>query len=181
MPVLRLLRATVFAVACVTVSLGMHVLAGGAAVDPATPTAVVPLITGGAFVLARRQRGLGTLLTAAFAVQYGLHHLFTAAAVQPPPVPGHGHGGLAADLGMLLAHAVTALLSAYWLERGETALATLLHLLVAAVVTLLVWRAAPAVRRLLPPHVEEGGTRFVARLLDAAVSRRGPPAGAFVF
>ncbi|MGW0450670.1 hypothetical protein ACWDWV_35425 [Streptosporangium sandarakinum] len=181
MPVLRLLRATTFAVVCVMVSLGMHVLAGGATADPAVLAAAVPLITGGAFILARRQRGLGTLLIAAFAAQYGLHHLFSAAVVQPPPVLGHGHGGLAADLGMLLVHAVTALLSAYWLERGESALAMLLRLLVAAVVTLLVWRAAPAVRRLLLPPAGQDGARFVVLLLDAAICRRGPPPGVFAF
>ncbi|GAA3147141.1 hypothetical protein GCM10010466_42670 [Planomonospora alba] len=180
MPVLRLLRATAFAAVCVAVSLGMHVLAGGAAVDPAAPAAAVPLVTGGAFVLARRERGLAVLLPAAFAAQYGLHHLFTAASAQPPPVPGHDHGGLAAGVGMLLAHAATALLSAHWLERGESALATLLRLLVAAVLTLLTWRAAPAVRRPVPPPPGEDGARFVTRLLAAAVRRRGPPAGAFV-
>ncbi|GAA3790032.1 hypothetical protein GCM10022226_06140 [Sphaerisporangium flaviroseum] len=179
MPVLRLLRATVFAVVCVAVSLGMHALAGGAAIDAAVFIEVTALVTGGAFVLARRQRGLGALLAAAFATQYGLHHLFSAAAVQPPPVAGHGHGGLAVDVAMLLAHTVTALLSAHWLERGETALAMLLRLLVAAVVTLLVRVAVPAAPRLVTRPCEDGGFSFLTRLLAAPVSRRGPPARVF--
>ncbi|MGV9775041.1 hypothetical protein [Streptosporangium sp. NPDC003464] len=180
MPALRLLRAIAFAVVCVAMSLGMHVLAGGAAVDAAAPAGAAVLVAGGAFVLARRQRGLGALLTAAFAAQYGLHHLFSAAAVQPPPVPGHGHGGLAADVSMLLAHVVTALLSAYWLERGETALATLLRLLAASVLTLLVCWAPPAVRCLAPRPSGESRVSSVTRLLAAAVSRRGPPVGSSV-
>lgn len=169
------MRAAVFAVVCVTASLGMHVLAGGSAVDPVVLAAAVPPVLAGACVLARRQRGLGALMGAAFAAQYGLHHAFSAAAAQPP-VPGHGHGGLAADVAMLLAHTVTALLSAYWLERGETALATLLRLLVASVLTLLV-RWAPAAGRVTPPPAERDGPSFLSRLLAAAVSRRGPPVG----
>ncbi|MFB9724827.1 hypothetical protein [Planobispora longispora] len=175
MPVLRLMRAAVFAVACVMASLGMHMLAGGAAVDPAVLAGTVPPIMGGAFVLARRQRGLSVLLTAAFAAQYGLHHVFSAAAA-PQPLPAHAHGGLAADVAMLLAHAVTASLSAYWLERGESALATLLRLLVASVLVLLVGRA-PVVRPAVSPPSAETGPSFVTRLLAAAVSRRGPPVG----
>ncbi|MBG0830041.1 hypothetical protein HS041_19935 [Planomonospora sp. ID67723] len=177
MPALRLLRATAFAVVCVLMSLGMHVLAGGAAVDPAVLAAAVTPVGAGAFVLARRQQGLGVLLTAAFATQYGLHHVFSAAAAAAqPPVPAHGHGGLAADVAMLLAHAVTALLSAYWLERGESALATLLRLLVASVLILLVWRA-PAAGHVTRPITEQDGPSFLSRLLAAAVSRRGPPVG----
>ncbi|GIH23957.1 hypothetical protein Aph01nite_22670 [Acrocarpospora phusangensis] len=178
MPVLRLLRSTAFAVVCVTVSLGMHVFAGGAAVGLTTLAGASALVSAGAFVLARRRRGMGALLTAAFAAQYGLHHLFTAAAPQPP-IPGHDHGGLAVGLTMLLAHAVTALLSAYWLERGETALATVLHLLVAAVFTLLLWRI-PAVRPVVSRPAVETGPSFASRLLAAAVSWRGPPVGSFV-
>ncbi|MFC4533127.1 hypothetical protein [Sphaerisporangium dianthi] len=179
MPVLRLLRATAFAVVCVAVSLGMHALAGGAAIGAAVFIGVTALVTGGAFLLARRQRGLGTLLAAAFAAQYGLHHLFSQAATQPPPDAYHGHGRLAVGVAMLLAHTVTALLSAHWLERGETALATLLRLLVAVVVTLLVRVVAPSAPRLLPRPSGKSGSSFVTRLLAATVSRRGPPAGMF--
>ncbi|WP_141703905.1 hypothetical protein [Planobispora rosea] len=174
MPVLRLMRAAVFAIVCAMASLGMHVLAGGTAVDPAVLAGTMPPIMGGAFVLARRERGLGVLLAAAFATQYGLHHVFSVAAV--PPLPAHAHGGLAADVAMVLAHAVTALLSAHWLERGESALATLLRLLVASVLILLAgWVPAvrPAVSR--PPSHSEPS--FITRLLAAAVSRRGPPVG----
>ncbi|MET8161881.1 hypothetical protein ABZT47_36460 [Sphaerisporangium sp. NPDC005289] len=179
MPVLRLLRATVFAVVCVAVSLGMHALAGGATIDVAVFVGATALVTGGAYVLSRRQRGLGALLAAAFVTQYGLHHLFSA-AMRPPPVHGHGHGGLAVGVAMLLAHTVTALLSAHWLERGETALATLLRLLVAAVVTLLVRVATPSAPRLVPRRHGDGASLFLTRLLASAVSRRGPPAGVVV-
>ncbi|GII05987.1 hypothetical protein [Planobispora takensis] len=173
MPVLRLMRAAVFAVVCVTASLGMHLLAGGAAVDPVVPAVAVPPVTAGAFVLARRRRGLGTLLGASFVTQYGLHHLLSASAVERSLITDHQHGGLAA---MVAAHAATALLSAYWLERGESALAMLVHLLLASILVLPV-RCPPVLRRVPRWVSRDGAPSLVTRLLAAVVSRRGPPVG----
>ncbi|GAA3111909.1 hypothetical protein [Streptosporangium carneum] len=171
MHAIRLVRAAVFAVVCVMASLVMHMLAGGGEVSPGVLVGALPLTGAGAFVLARRQRGFGVLMGASLATQYGLHTWFSAAAVSQPVLFEHRHG---AGLSMLLVHVAAALLSAYWLERGESALATILRLLLASVLTLLVWRA-PVVPRVASPARDDGRVPFVTRLLAAAVSRRGPP------
>ncbi|MFF5208635.1 hypothetical protein [Streptosporangium sp. NPDC000396] len=184
MPVLRLMRAAVFAVVCVMASLAMHMLAGGAPVEPGALAGAVLLTGLGAFVLARRQRGFGVLMGASFATQYGLHTWFSAGAISQPVLLESQHGGGLSvllehqhrgGLSMLLVHVAMALLSAYWLERGESALATLLRLLVASVLTILAWWA-PVVTRVVLPAARAGGwVPSATRLLAAAVSRRGPP------
>ncbi|WP_329428959.1 hypothetical protein OG339_07150 [Streptosporangium sp. NBC_01495] len=171
----RLVRAAVFAVACVTASLAMHVLAGGSPVGPGVLVWAVLPTAAGAFVLARRRRGFGMLLGASFAAQYGMHLWFTSGAVPPSTGHEHGAGDLSTGLFMLLVHALMAVLSAHWLERGECGLATLLLLLFASVLTLLRWHA-PVVRRVTLPAVPDDRVSPVTRLLAAAVSRRGPPA-----
>ncbi|GAA0844088.1 hypothetical protein ACFQVD_42090 [Streptosporangium amethystogenes subsp. fukuiense] len=171
----RLLRAAVFAVVCVTASLAMHVLAGGSPVGPGVLVWAVPPTAAGALLLARRQRGFGMLLGASFAAQYGMHLWFTSGEVTPVTGHEHGAGGLYAGVFMLLVHAVMALLSAHWLERGERGLAMLLYLLFASLLTLLLWRA-PVVRRVAPPAAPDDRVPLRTRLLAAAVSRRGPPA-----
>ncbi|WP_371783704.1 hypothetical protein [Streptosporangium subroseum] len=177
MHALRLLRAAVFAVVCVTASMAMHVLAQGAPVAPGVLAGAMPPVAVGAFFLARRQRGFGALMGASFATQYGLHLWFSAGMAPPQLEHPHG-GGLSVGLFMLLVHVATGLLSAYWLERGESGLAILLRLLVASVLTLLVWRAPAIAHPVAPPARGDDRVSFVTRLLAAAVSRRGPP-GAF--
>lgn len=198
-PLFRAVRAGVFAVVCVAVSLAVHVLAGGALVRPGVLGATIALTAVGAYLLAGRQRGFAGLLAACFAAQYGMHRVFSLAVAEamphdivmpaPPgasPMPGHGHGGgFWPDVAMLLLHALTAVVSAWWLEREEAALATLLHLLAASALGL--WaRLAPSLAPSVavpgcarPPVPERAGTAL-ARLLAATVSRRGPPAGGFV-
>ncbi len=232
----RTLRAAVFAALCVTVSLVLHLLAGGARV-PGELTAVATVLTAaGAFALAGRRRGRGTLLGASFVAQYGMHHLFGATAVVAAtpvtagpattglvigiPVVGgsttigslfgvslfgapvttgsvtadsvttgslsagsvtavHHGSALVPGLAMLLAHALVAVLSAWWLERGESALATMLRL--AACTLLEIWG------RLATPISSPESTRCIAlpviaevaagvdRLLVSVLSGRGPP------
>ncbi|MEU4535353.1 hypothetical protein AB0G15_10855 [Streptosporangium sp. NPDC023825] len=172
----RFVRAAVFAVVCVTASLAMHVLAGGSPVGPGVLVWAVLPTAAGAFALARRRCGFGMLLGASFAAQYGMHLWFTSGAAQPPTGHEHGAGDLSTGLFMLLVHAVTAVLSAHWLERGERGLATLLFLLFASALTLLRWRA-PVTCRVAPlPAAPDDRVPPVTRLLAAAVSRRGPPA-----
>ncbi|MFI6502777.1 hypothetical protein [Nonomuraea typhae] len=180
-PLPRAARATVFSVACVLSSLAMHVLAGGAPVRPVTLYGAIAAAWAGAFLLGRRQRGVNVLLPACFAAQYGMHHLFTWGAI---PAPGqHGHGaGMGAGLGMLLVHAMVAVISAWWLERGESSLATVVLLLAASLGRL--WTALRLLVR-LPVTIQYGSRRPAwperdtprDRLLRAARhTRRGPPA-----
>ncbi|GAA0375302.1 hypothetical protein Acor_67310 [Acrocarpospora corrugata] len=172
----RALRAAVFAMVCVLASLGMHVLAGGAGVRPITLLWATGLTGVGAYLLARRRRGFGVLLPAAFAAQYGMHRLFGAGAVVD--VEGHHSGGLSTALGMLLAHALVASLSAWWLERGENALATLVRLLACSLFDL--WRLLAATLAVVPvrPVVPVAGPAPVitgSQILSWTLCRRGPP------
>ncbi|WP_431930083.1 hypothetical protein [Nonomuraea jabiensis] len=174
---MRATRAAVFAAVCVLVSAALHVFAGGEPVRPDILLAASAAAWAGAYLLGGGQRGIGALLAACFAAQYGMHHLFgagAAASVQP----GHEHG---TGVGMFLVHAMTALISAWWLERGESALAVLLQL---AVTTVRRWWRVLSV---LAGGPAEAGTRapspsrdehvpFPRSRFAAAISRRGPPA-----
>ncbi|MFB4277579.1 hypothetical protein ACBJ59_19975 [Nonomuraea sp. MTCD27] len=187
-PGLRGLRAAVFAVVCVLAALGMHVLAGGPIADLGTVVAATVVTGAGAFVLARRRRSTGTLLAASFAAQYGMHQLFTTGpgmgpGMGPAALPDHhGGGGLYAGAGMLLAHVLVATLSAWWLDRGETALAALLRLLACSLHDL--WAFLTAARDSLPPvparrprPVAAGPAAGIrtSQVLAWALCRRGPP------
>ncbi len=164
---------------CVLVSAALHVLAGGVAVRPSALAGAVALTWAGAFLLGRRQRGMGVLLAACFAAQYGMHHLFTAGAETPPPASlDHAHGG--SGLAMLLVHVAVAAMSSWWLERGDTTLATILRLAVTSLgvlwAGLLILAGAPVESRLpRRPQVEHGIDRLRRLLLGAGVRRRGPP------
>ncbi|WP_457033020.1 hypothetical protein [Kitasatospora sp. P5_F3] len=201
-PLFRAFRAVAFAAVCAAASLGVHRLAGGAPVQPGMLGLAVGLTAGGGYLLAGQRRGLGALLGACFATQYGLHHLFGLGAV-PERQPMHHHGmahGMAHEMAhempaasaeqlpmsmsiepqMLLVHAVLALVCAWWLAQGEHALA---GLLLGAAVAVGGWlvrlvTAAPTVPALPRPR----GLTFryspapaLLLLLSAAVSRRGPP------
>ncbi len=167
------MRSAVFAAVCVLVSAALHAFAGGEPVRPGTSLGALALAWTGAFLLGGRQRGMDALLGACFATQYGMHHLFSVGA----PVPAHEHG---TGLGMLLVHAMTALLSAWWLERGESALATLLHLAVASIGR---WWSALLILAGGLVEVDLHGRRpswdgrvpFPQALVAAVISRRGPP------
>ncbi|NUW34686.1 hypothetical protein HTZ77_25100 [Nonomuraea sp. SMC257] len=176
-PLLRAMRAAVFAAVCVLVSAALHGFAGGEPARLEVLLGASALAWAGAYLLGGSRRGMGTLLAACFATQYGMHHLFgvgAAASVQP----GHEHG---TGVGMFLVHAVTALISAWWLERGESALAVLLQL--AATTVRRWWRVLLILagglggagthdrRPSRDEHVPFPGSRFAA-----AISRRGPPA-----
>jgi hypothetical protein len=171
----RIVRAAVFAVVCVYAALGMHVLAGGAGAGLGIVAAATAVTGAGAYVLARRRRSMGTLLVASFAAQYGMHHLFGSGL----PLMGHHAGGLSAGIGMLLAHVLVATVSAWWLERGETALATLLFLLACSLRDL--WRpltdllAPPSTPRRVAPVVEVTPGMPTAQVLAWELCRRGPP------
>lgn len=197
-PGLRGLRAAVFAVVCVLTALAMHVLAGGPAAGLGTVAAATAVTGAGAFVLARRRRSTGTLLAASFAAQYGMHQLFTADLPQALHLlfAGHGehttagsgfhalsghHGGLYARAGMFLAHVLVAALSAWWLDRGETVLATLLLLLACSLRGLL-WPPLTTPSTPPPAPLRPMGTAgagiLTSQVLAWALCRRGPPARA---
>ncbi|ASU82633.1 hypothetical protein CDO52_07405 [Nocardiopsis gilva YIM 90087] len=190
-PLFRALRAGLFAAVCVAISAGLHCSAGGAPVGWGALGLAVLLVGAGGYTLAGAQRGLAPIMAAAFVTQFGLHHLFSAAAVTPSGMTTatadaaaggmhHTMGG-SSGMAMLLVHVFTALLTAWWLERGESDLAELLRLLGAHLPLLL---AAPRPLT-VPPHPRlrrrPDKPRPVEQLLARTVRRRGPPGCAFVF
>ncbi|MDF5756989.1 MFS transporter [Spongiactinospora sp. TRM90649] len=174
----RLARAAVFAAVCVVVSMAGHAFAGGGIVT-------FPLLAvgaAGAFTLAwamgRRERGPGVVLAATVGAQVVLHELFDRSPGAPdgPPLvvfdTGHGHPGG----GMTLAHLVVALLTGWWLYRGESALWLMARL----------WRMplpavprgafapvrVPPVRQAVPAAAPPPS---VTPEVTAPIHRRGPP------
>ncbi|SEH01808.1 hypothetical protein SAMN05444920_12259 [Nonomuraea solani] len=160
------------------VSAALHVLAGGTVVHLGRMAVALAVAWAGAYLLGGRPRGMNVLLGACFAAEYGMHHLFGGTLPSVMAQNPHGHaGGLGIGLGMLLVHAVAAVGSAWWLSRGESGLAMLLHLAVAVLagfwVALLVVAGVPAVAR----HAVAWAAPVWRRRspFAACVSRRGPP------
>lgn len=160
---LRLARAIVFAVACVAVTAAGHALAGGAAIAPATLAAGGLLSLGPAWVLGGRERGPEVVLAATAAAQFALHELFAT------PMGAHAHFGL----GMPLAHLTVALLTGWWLYRGESAFWLMLRLWLNGLPRLL--PLAPLPTPVRPAPVQGAYAPFVTRWVATPIGRRGPP------
>ncbi|KPI23477.1 hypothetical protein OK074_7075 [Actinobacteria bacterium OK074] len=201
-PVIRSIRAAVFAVVCVLLAAGGHALATGAAppvwIDG---TAVLPVFAA-SYALGDRERSLTAIAGAMLTVQAALHLAFDAATprtpappathphtVTMPPMPGmpsgfrmvSPHAALAHALTAhaMAAHLVAALLAAWCLRCGEAALWTLLRKAAAFVPGLVAWwRTAPLPSYAETPHPCTPGPPPPTRpLLRHALSRRGPPTG----
>jgi multidrug transporter EmrE-like cation transporter len=181
----RVLRAAVFAVACVTLAAAAHRLAMGGA---------PPLWADGwgflgvlavACPLCGRERSLAAIGGAMTVVQVTLHIAFNAALAHQAvmSMPGMGtpvrQGVHPLTAHAAAAHLLAALAASWWLRRGEAAFWSLLRRRAAMLVpALTAWWSAhrvlvpgmpcPAGRRLrLPPAARP--------LLRHALSRRGPP------
>lgn len=178
-PGLRALRAIFFAAVCVLMSAGAHVYAGGAPLPAATLGLAVLLVFGGAYALGGRERTLVLLLPSTFVAQYGLHHLFSWGAghtvVEADLAMAGEHVHDAASMTMVLGHAIMALLTAFWLERGEARLCALVAWACARTLPVLLVllpdlpvpaRPVPAPRRVAVP---------VSEALRSVIARRGPP------
>ncbi|WP_269857570.1 hypothetical protein [Streptomyces sp. RPT161] len=190
-PVLRSLRAAVFAALCVTLAAAGHSLACHQA--PAMRADGVGFVAVFAlgYLLGGRERSLAGIGSAMGVVQVGLHLLFEAAPMHAGSsmasmpgmsvpgmamVPQHGEGG-----GAIAAHAVAALAASWWLRRGEAAVWSLLRQVAALVPGFVAWWRASGVvpedssdTRVRQRDARERWTPQV--LLRHAVIRRGPPA-----
>ncbi|MFF5208364.1 MFS transporter [Streptosporangium sp. NPDC000396] len=179
---LRTARAAVFAMVCVGLAAVAHTLGGGHVEIRALPLGLLPVF-GLALPLAARERSFAPILAGLVIAQLGLHLLFSAlcsAEVPAAPVPGphdaHLSGG--PGLGMLLMHAWAVWLTAWWLERGERALWSLLRVLAAWAVRVLRLLLLGPVPAHGPAGVRaDGGQTWLLRpaMLRHAVTRRGPP------
>jgi hypothetical protein len=169
---LRLPRALVFATLCIAVTGGGHVLAGGR-LPPHLALTGVAFAFALAYALNARERGLAVILPATATSQILLHELFSRAAPIPAIPAEHNHSGP----NMVLIHLVVALLTGWWLHRGESALWLMirLHHMPMPVIRLLfvlpaevpqVWQVIPA------SDVRSHGGWEISPVLR----RRGPPA-----
>jgi hypothetical protein len=191
MPPMRLARATVFAVVCVSLTLLAHATASRAPVSMwAVGVAAVAVIAVAA-VLAGRERSLSAILGALLGGQFCLHALF--GAVQPDAMvhAGHAHAAMGAvpaaqivmsqsSPGMLLAHLAAAAMTAWWLRRGERAAWALARHIAALAVfplrrmlTLFGVRPVDGLVR-IRPH-DRYVPRRVCAVLRYTVVLRGPP------
>lgn len=169
-PLIRGLRALVFAVACVAVSAALHFTAGGGPISFAAFTTAVTVLTPAAYALGGRQRGMAVLAAACALAQSGLHVGFMLAS-------GHAEH-LKPTPAMILVHSLAMGVTALWLARGDAALAAFLDLLVLAFGPGLWLRLLAAAGPVLHPRriaTTPERVRPQLALLATAVPRRGPP------
>jgi hypothetical protein len=188
----KLARAALFAISAVLLAAAAHV-AGGEPVSPLVAVLAVPAVTALMNLLARRRRGLPTLLPALAGTQLVLHEVFMttagsgschsdAAAMSGMPgmttavtmhcsMPMTQHGWSTA---MLLTHGIATVLTAVVLARGE-----------AAVWTLAQWLGLPTLPApsapqwpARPPAPLTRSPRPATSAPITSFTRRGPPARA---
>jgi hypothetical protein len=172
---LREVRALVFALVCLSLSIALHSWAHGE-----TPPLLAVLAGGGsvlsvALPLTGRERGLPVITLALGGTQAGLHLLFSAIPSGHLMVPAHGTGA------MVAAHVVAGGLAALWLHAGEVAVWRLVRRLASRLPGFGVLFALAALRLLAPAP-----RRFRLRAVELATPlpepawlrtapRRGPP------
>ncbi|GIH28936.1 hypothetical protein Aph01nite_72460 [Acrocarpospora phusangensis] len=192
-PTFRLVRSAAFAAVCVLLAAVAHRLAGGD-----SPTALALAIAGtGVFavsaMLAGRERSPVMISVSMLAAQSALHELFNHGAtvkailasrlwVDVPAVPAGDHQShaLGISLGMLIAHVTAALVTAWWVARGEAALWSVLRRVGAAAVRGLLRLFAPVTAFgavTLGPATHGSHRSRLPRIhaLRHIVIRRGPP------
>ncbi|MFI6506381.1 MFS transporter [Streptosporangium sp. NPDC050855] len=171
----RSARAAVFAVVCLGLSVGAHVLAGGSVSAPGAAAALAVAFAT-ALAVSGRERTTVTILPLLAGVQAVLHVLFSLAhATSPAEVMGHVHSGLLPGLGMLVAHGWAVGLTGLWMARGEAALWALLRRLGVRLRRVLIVFVTPVHVPFPATGTAEPGVLRSA-VLRHAVSRRGPPA-----
>lgn len=184
-PFFRLGRAVVFTTVCLTLATIGHSLTSPAAVPGWAIIVGFAGLLVVAGVLAGHERSLATIMGGLLGGQFVLHSLFANASA---PVEHHVQTDMAAPAhgsgpGMTLAHVVAAVISAWWLRRGERTAWALTRRLAAqvgrpvrdllAVLLAAAEPVAPPVRtpmRRAPVPIGPTG-----RVLRHEVVRRGPP------
>lgn len=175
----RLARAAVFAAVCVVMSAGGHTLANGAPVAAQTLLAGAIAAFALGFSLNRYERGPEVVVTVTAGAQITLHELFTRSAPGSMAHADQTHAGIP-GVGMFVAHLLVAVVTGWWLYRGESAVWLMLRL----------WGMAPLpkLRRLLvglvgpftPPVrvvlVAAEAKAYRSPDLARAIRLRGPPA-----
>lgn len=175
-----MLRAGVFAAACVLLAACGHVLMAPAPVPPQTLLLVWAGATAGAWCAAGRERGpvavglltVGTQALAHWAFSLGQSAAHHASHGMPPDGPP------AAGSGMTAAHGLVALIGAWWLWGGERAVFRLLRAASARLFRPLALRptATPPAPAPLRGDLPESPPPTGELLLGHVIWLRGPPA-----
>jgi hypothetical protein len=182
-PVLRAPRAAFFAAVCTLVSAAGHLVAGGGLVPVSAGALGAALVFALAYALGGRERGLDVLVPATLVAQVLLHRLFARPVAAGGAVPHHHAYPV---LGMALAHVCVAVLTAWWLHRGESALWLMVRLYGRPPTPMTRWDllARPALDvapARVPAAVPAPGRPRGRLLVDTALLRRGPPAAGPAF
>jgi putative effector of murein hydrolase LrgA (UPF0299 family) len=176
-PVYRAARSVVFATVCVGLAITGHMVVSHATVPvPAAVGGLVALTVIGV-ALTGTERSLATILTGLLGGQFMLHAVFTAAQQGQHLEHGHAMPSSSGAAAMTFAHVAAAVVSAWWLRRGERAVWGLARRIAAA----LRWPAralrAPSLPLSAAPR-RRVATAMPGRrgaVLRHVVVRRGPP------
>ncbi|MFG1922577.1 hypothetical protein [Cryptosporangium sp. NPDC048952] len=174
---LREVRALVFVLVCVSLSVALHTWAHGHVPSLVSVLAGAGLVVPLAVVLTGRERGLPVIAAALAVTQAGLHGVFSMG-------PAHVMAGSPRPGAMIAAHVLAGALTAVWLAAGEAAVWRLVRWLGRRLPSLSALFALVAMRLSAPAP-----RRFRARLADLAAppplptwarsaTRRGPPPAA---
>ncbi|MEO5874657.1 MAG: MFS transporter, partial [Streptosporangiaceae bacterium] len=121
LPPLRLARASVFSAVCVILTSAGHLAADGTLMEPWAVVGGFLGLLAFSVILSDHERSLPTIMGGLVGGQFTLHALFTATERDDH----HTVVRVAADGGlspaMVAAHLLAAVLSAWWLRRGERA------------------------------------------------------------
>ncbi len=198
-------RAVVFATVCTGLATAGHTMASHAPVPPLALVAGLLVLIVVGLALSSVERSLLTILSSLLGGQFLLHVLFAAAqrggtgahAVgggEPGPYAGHGlgdlhvgHGGpvhgVPSGFAMTLAHVVAAVVSAWWLRRGERAVWGLARKVATALARpgfAVLAEPVPLPRRArLAPRAARTARPRVTALRHVLV-RRGPPSPSLI-
>ncbi|MFB4320086.1 hypothetical protein [Actinomadura sp. 21ATH] len=181
-PLFRTSRAVVFTTVCVTLATLGHSLTSTATIPYWAVAAGFGGVLAVTLALAGHERSLPTLLGGLLGGQFALHSLYAGAECTTVTATGHHAIAVTPDSGggsgtaMTLAHVAAAVVSAWWLRRGERAAWSLARRIATAPARVLIAiEPATAPPRTAPVPVEETPARPSGRILRHEVVRRGPP------
>ena len=200
-PVLPAVRAAMFTAVCLGLGVASHRAMSGIAIPPWA------MVLGGIGVYAsarlgtRRERGLPEIALLMGVLQIALHLLFVYAqdqaasaaqmsmsrmSMSQTSMPGmsmsSAGSGMRMSAGMLLGHALAALICAWWLRRGEAAVHAVArsaaHWIIEHVVAPLVPVVPVSVHGRAVPGVEPIALVLRSQWLRTSHALRGPPISA---
>ncbi|MDN3351832.1 hypothetical protein [Actinomadura sp. DC4] len=176
-PVYRAARAVVFATVCVGLAITGHMMISGAPVPPLAAAGGLLGLTVMGAALAGTERSLATILGGLLGGQFMLHALFTAAQQGQHLTHGSPMSPSSGGAAMTFVHVAAAIVSAWWLRRGERAVWGLAKRVAAGLVRRVV---LPSPSRVPAPPSPVAATAGVLSprkaFLRHVVVRRGPPA-----